>query len=225
MPAKERRDVDSRNVDGREANLTHYSKKRRPLDLWITLANFVDGRSVLSPPESADAALRDRIATAWESVPGIRPGEPATRPDYEDFYAVRKTLRAIVDAVRNPELRKPPGDSYTSAFVAGELPDIPTYQTRPRTIMLTGRGIVLSEDLYGGFLNVLQKSGESVYDLRLCPICSNVVLPRRRDQRACSPRCAKTLSVRESRSATKKKQYLLTRKRSRKLRKHNPKRR
>jgi len=222
MPAKVKLDSNGRKVDGGKSIATHYSKRDRPLDKWIVLANLdVNGTTLLPPPEEADSALRDRVAAAWRDTPGTL----VASSDYEVFYAVRRTLRAIVEAVRNPELQKAPDDSYRSAIVAGELPHIPISQTGPHTIMLTGRGIVLSEDLYGGFLNVLQKSGESVYDLRFCPICSNVLLPRRRDQRACSARCAKTLSVRESRSATKKKQNLLTRKRSRQLRKHTSKRR
>src|SRR5271155_2238241 len=219
MPANEKRDTSCLKVNGQEPRPTHYSKKQRLVDRYINLAN-------LFPPGEANKGSETDVRelnAAWATNWGILPVYASSRLEdrYELFIAVRETLRDVVAAVTEPTLRRPPANSYNRAMVetaeGSTWPRIRVSATQRRSVMLTGRGLVIPEDAYGIFLNVLdsEHAGGMIYDMKFCPVCDLIVLPRRKDQRACSPRCAKTLSVRESRQ---NKKYRLTRIKSRRLR-------
>jgi hypothetical protein len=135
-----------------------------------------------------------RGKTAWASPVG---GTAVER--YEVFYRVRETLRSIVKEIRGPAFKRP-ATRYGTVIDA----EIRTFGTQPRTISLVGGGIFLSEDSYGVFLRVLEQAGEEIYRLKFCPVCRAIFQPRRKDQRACAPRCANVLRVREQREFEKK---------------------
>ncbi len=182
----------------------HRKQKERAQPGWVSVP--------ATTPDLYDAIERAR--KAWNEQLTALPrfgGSPADR--YGIFYRVRETLRDIVQVVRSPRFpfgreRKRPGSEYETMIDA----EIRTFPTARRQIAICRRGIVLSEDSYGVFLNLLFDAERTVYALRFCPICSAIFLPRRKDQKACSPRCANVLRVRNQRKYEKTRQRAKDRK-------------
>ncbi len=153
------------------------------------------------PTPSLDDAI-EKARKAWAERLTTLPqfgGSAADR--YGIFYRVRETLRDIVKEISAPAFKRPARQYGT--WLGGE---IRTFGTRPRKIRLVGRGIFLSADPYVVFLNVLEQAGEEIYRLKLCPVCEAIFQPRRKDQRACAPRCANVLRVRDQRTYEKSRQ-------------------
>jgi hypothetical protein len=194
----------------------HYSAKERALDPWIRLANLLPSQEPIPEPSIAvaipvpvsetrgwlrsattpsDEAVIEKVRKWWEEHSTTLPQYGGSAADrYEIFYAVRETLRDIVREISAPAFKRP-ATRYGTAFGA----EIRTFGTRPPKIVLVGSGIYLTADVYGVFLNVLEQAGEEIYRLKFCPICAAIFQPRRKDQRACTPRCANVLRVREQR--------------------------
>jgi predicted nucleic acid-binding Zn ribbon protein len=214
----------------------HYGTKERILDPWIRLANLLSADEALPEPPVVSAlpvpvsALSDsqhspgwsgwldlgrtqdvaatieKVHYAWREQANALPssGESADA-QYEIFYRVRTTLRDIVTAISSPAFRRP-DRAYETAYETAFGDKLRTFGTHPRKIVLVGSGVFLTEDFYGVFLRVLVKAGEEIYRLKFCPVCAAIFQPRRKDQRACAPRCANVLRVRDQRRYEKTRQ-------------------
>lgn len=173
-------------------------EKKRSQPGWATVPATTPG---------LDDAI-EKARKAWEERLNTLPRLGGSAVDrYETFYRVRETLRDIVKEISAPAFSRPTRP-YTTWFGAG----IRTFATRPRKIQLVGRGIFLSEDPYGIFLNVLEQAGEEIYSLKFCPVCDAIFQPRRKDQRTCAPRCANVLRVRNQRKYERTRQRAKDRK-------------
>jgi hypothetical protein len=188
-----------------------YVKQTRPLDPWLNLARLMPFDEALPPIASATPRAVTDVDRLWTDalsnhpelgVPHITGSYPELR--YEVFRRVREILRAIAVVVSDPTVKRP--DSQYGAvfddrvFGMGALPP-----SDPRSITLCGRGVFISTDPWGMFLNCLEQTGGDVWSLKVCPVCDAPFLPHREDQQACSLKCANTFRVRRARKAEKKK--------------------
>jgi hypothetical protein len=187
-----------------------YRKELRQLDPWLALAALMPADEILPPLETASPEAVREVAGRWSAAgasnpelglptPSASEGEAEYR--YELFRAVRGVLKDLAQIVTDPEVKRPTG-RYQTLLTPAAI-DLSPYllpRTRPRDIALTGGGVYIDEDLYNIFLRQLENTGADVWTLRFCPVCRAVFLPRREDQKACTPEHANVLRVRLSRA-------------------------
>jgi predicted nucleic acid-binding Zn ribbon protein len=185
-----------------------YEKKVRPLDGYLALAALMPFEEELPPRASAAQAV-PKVAELWSAAAANKPelglpvvgfSENDAEQRYEIFRSVRGVLRILVEVVTDPNV-KPPEGRYESLFDL-RMVDFSKYLPPPqrRSIMLTRSGVYIAEDSVGSFLRCLEQTGAEVWKLKSCPVCRAPFLPRREDQKACSPKCANTYRTRRSRA-------------------------
>jgi hypothetical protein len=116
---------------------------------------------------------------------------------YEQFHAIRDTLRRIVDWL-SESLADRPQRSLT----------VQTPSARQLKVRQDG-GVQQSGDVYDGFLALLEYV--EVRRIRACPVCRKFYYAWRSDKEACSPGCCNRWSVRKSRAPEKTAQYKINR--------------
>jgi hypothetical protein len=182
-----------------------YVKQIRPLDSWLNLAGLMPFDEKLPALGSASPQAVTDVNQLWTDalvnhpelgLPHVSGNDPGLR--YELFRRVREILGTIAAVASDPSVKRP--KSQYGTLLDPRMLDLASLPpSDPRSIALCGRGIFVSTDPYGMFLNCLEQTGEDVWSLKVCPVCDAPFLPHRVDQKACSLRCANTHRVRESR--------------------------
>jgi len=174
----------------------------RPLDPWLNLAALMPFDQKLPPVEDAPSALIQRVSELWDravaehpelGLPVLFSSEGAAEMRYETVRVVRETLAALLFVVN-----RPPGQAYHDLLDL-RFPAEPT----PKLMYTPERGVVSYQNSLGVFRRCLEQTETDINRLIACPVCHAPFLPRRHDQKACTPNCANTFRVRNRRAREK----------------------
>ena len=188
--------------------------KSHPLAKWVEIANLLPPEYLpqewVPQPDSQYKTLLNELCRDFQKLQASRfggqkivamrieerkLGQLAPLGLYYHVIAIRLALGAIIDAHEKIKAGQPinhPG-SDIGEFSLGS-PSVTHY-----AFISPGSSIIVQEDLYGGFLADL--NGCDLSPLKRCPVCSRPFLFRRKDQKACSPRCSNIERVRRSRKS------------------------
>ncbi len=184
---------------------------------WIEIANFVAEEPQAPTPGLADNDLLDRVVGRLRQIPlgnwppgllGRNPGSTmALRMEadaevdpvavYDLVYSITTALVKILAGFSDPDLAR---DGHTIAW----LPH--SFVGQAVLLEASGRMQTLPRGDYAQFLNDLELLDDA-RRIRRCQICPRFFLAERRDQSACSPTHAHTLSMRKWRDSPQGKDY------------------
>jgi len=189
---------------------------------WLDIANLLAEESRAPTPALADNDLLDRVVGRLRQIPlgnwppgllGRNPGSTmALRMEadaevdpvavYDLVYSVTTALAKILAGFSDPDLAQ---DGHTIAW----LPH--SFVGQAVLLEASGRMQTLPRGDYAQFLNHLELL-DDVRRIRRCQVCPRFFLADRRDQSACSPTHAHTLSMRKWRDSPQGKDYAQRRK-------------
>jgi hypothetical protein len=186
-----------------------YQKVLRPLDPYLALAALLPFEQKMSALEDASPEQISDLNMLWGAAM-LRP-EEIDRPPfifksggtqvetsalrYQLFLIVRDCLRSILEVVAQG---RPENDGPSLNYYMDSISPL-----EQRWCGLFNDGIRIFNDPQQIFLNCLELTGEEIWNLRPCPVCSTPFLPRRADQKACSLNCSNTYRLRNHRSPDK----------------------
>jgi hypothetical protein len=183
-----------------------YVKKVRPLDGWLNLAALLPFDEPLPTLDKASPEIIQRVNDLWVDASENQPelGLPVlpgadSRARYELCRQIREILGAYVAVMNDPAVRRP--KVQNEAVFDSRINDIALPPAR-RSLGLNGGGACISADPVEIFLNCLLQT--DVWDLWSCQTCRAPFLPRRPDQKTCSPKCSNVRRTRLKRAAQRK---------------------
>jgi hypothetical protein len=189
---------------------------------WLDIANLLAEESrAPTPAVHAEQALLDRVAGRLRQIPlrnwppillGRNPGTALMRTEadakvdpvafYDLVYSVATALTKILAGFSDPDLAR---NNHTIAW----LPH--SFVGQAVMLEASGRMHTLPPGAYGQFISDLELL-DDVRRIRRCQTCPRFFFADRRDQSACSPTHAHTLSMRKWRDSPQGKDYAQRRK-------------